>query len=347
VRLAVAAQFRAGADAVTDGEQRRDSSAGFVGTRLDRCQLVPVADLLPYAADPAAFEAGLRALDVPAAEVRQPVLLGPLRRTRPLAGHELAFLRTVTDRPVKVALPGPYHLTRLLSLECLTEKAYASREALAEDVVRALREELFHLLAGGAALVQFDESVLTEVVFGRPGGDRGFMDGALAGRSDPDAELAFAGSLLNRVVAGAPRERLALHVCRGNWSPDEHVAYSGDFAPLVPLFRTLQVGTYFLELCTPRAGVMAVLRSLPAGCRIGVGVVDPKAPGVESVASVYGRADEAVALFGPERVLLTPDCGFAPFADRPVASAATAKAKLAAVAQAARLLRKRHAPAAS
>jgi 5-methyltetrahydropteroyltriglutamate--homocysteine methyltransferase len=34
-RLAVAAQLRAGVDVVTDGEQRRDSYASFVGARLD------------------------------------------------------------------------------------------------------------------------------------------------------------------------------------------------------------------------------------------------------------------------------------------------------------------------
>ena len=35
VRLAVAAQEAAGVDVVTDGEQRRDSYASFVGSRLD------------------------------------------------------------------------------------------------------------------------------------------------------------------------------------------------------------------------------------------------------------------------------------------------------------------------
>jgi 5-methyltetrahydropteroyltriglutamate--homocysteine methyltransferase len=37
VRLAVGAQLRAGADVVTDGEQRRDNYASFVGARLDNC----------------------------------------------------------------------------------------------------------------------------------------------------------------------------------------------------------------------------------------------------------------------------------------------------------------------
>ena len=37
VRLAVDAQVRAGVDVVTDGEQRRDNYASFVGGLLDNC----------------------------------------------------------------------------------------------------------------------------------------------------------------------------------------------------------------------------------------------------------------------------------------------------------------------
>lgn len=43
-RLAVDAQLRAGADVVTDGEQRRDNYASFVGARLDNCQLIPLTE---------------------------------------------------------------------------------------------------------------------------------------------------------------------------------------------------------------------------------------------------------------------------------------------------------------
>ena len=42
----------------------------------------------------------------------------------------------------------------------------------------------------------------------------------------------------------------------------------------------------------------------------------------------------AVDLFGAERVLLTPDCGFATFADNPVASARVAEAKLKSIVEA-------------
>src|SRR4030095_4093682 len=95
---------------------RRDNYASFVGGRLDNCQLIPLTDLLPLVDDPEKLEREMRSLDVPAAEGRHPALFGPLGRSRPLAGHEYAFARTLTDRPVKVALPGPYLLPRLMWL---------------------------------------------------------------------------------------------------------------------------------------------------------------------------------------------------------------------------------------
>jgi 5-methyltetrahydropteroyltriglutamate--homocysteine methyltransferase len=342
VRLATAAQERAGVDVVTDGEQRRDNYASFVASRLDNCQLIPVTDLLPYVTDPEHFAEELRALDVPAERVRHPAVFGRIARSQPLAVHELAFARTVTQRPVKVALPGPYLLTRTMWLDCVSDKAYPDRESLARDVVALLRQEAEELLAAGAAIVQFDEPVLTEVVFARPAARRSFMCGALGERREPKEELAFAGSLIRAVLDGLPRDRVALHVCRGNWSRDESVALSGPYTPLVSLFASLPVGTYFLELATPRAGELEPLADLPRESRIGVGVVNQKLDRVEPVEEVVARAEAAVRLFGPERVLLNPDCGFATFADSPVSSAAVAEGKLRAIAHAARVLRDRY-----
>jgi 5-methyltetrahydropteroyltriglutamate--homocysteine methyltransferase len=85
-----------------------------------------------------------------------------------------------------------------------------------------------------------------------------------------------------------------------------------------------------------------VLRALPDDRRIGVGVVNQKHAHVEGSNEILAHAERAIALFGAQRVLLNPDCGFATFADNPVASAAVAQAKLEAIAVAARRLRERH-----
>jgi 5-methyltetrahydropteroyltriglutamate--homocysteine methyltransferase len=340
VRLCVASQIRAGVDVVTDGEQRRDSYASFVGGLLDNCQLIPITDLLPYVDDPAEFERDLRSLDVPAETVRHPAVFGRLGRSLPLALREAQFLSTVTDKPRKVALPGPYLLTRTMWMECISDRAYASRELLANDIVRVLREELFAILAEGVSIVQFDEPVLTEVVFSQHRGNRTFMCGALSDKRDAHEELQFAWGLLNDVVVGVDRERTALHICRGNWSTDESVALSGDYRALLPYLRNVEVGTLMLELCTPRAGELKVLADLPDRFRIGVGVVNQKSPNVEPAAQIRAKAELAIQLFGIDRVLLNPDCGFATFGDSPVNSVEIAEKKLAAIAAVAADLRK-------
>ena len=169
--------------------------------------LVPLTDLLPLVDDPSHFREQMKSLDVPAEKVRHPAVFGPLgQHGGPWPSTKLEFARTLTDRPIKVALPGPYLLTRTMWMDCLEPQAYATRELLADDIVRVLREELHFLLAAGAACVQFDEPVLTEVVFTGPKRHAVVhVRRAERDRRMPEMELAFAQDLINRVVAGVPR----------------------------------------------------------------------------------------------------------------------------------------------
>jgi 5-methyltetrahydropteroyltriglutamate--homocysteine methyltransferase len=338
VRLVVDAQIRSGANIITDGEQRRDSYASFVGGRLDNCQLIPLSDLSAMVDEPEKFQAELRALDVPADQVRHPVVYGPLGRTKPLAVHELDFLKTLTDKPIKIALPGPYLLTRTMWLDCLSDRYYQDRETLATDIARVLREEAHHLLAQGASLVQFDEPVLTEVVFSGPKSTRSFMCGALSERGEASHELGFARELLQEVTRGLPAERLALHLCRGNWTQDEATLLRGDYRPLLDYLTTIPVGNLFLEFATERAGSLQLIKQIPEHYRVGIGLVNPKRLTVETVEEILPKAQEAYQLLGNHRMLLTPDCGFATFADNPVTSQAAAEGKLRTLAECAQEL---------
>lgn len=342
--LAIQAQEQAGADVITDGEQRRDSYASFVGGRLDNCQLIPLIDLTSYVDHPEEFQKELLSLDVEPSKVRHPAVFGRITRTRPIVAHELAFARTKTQRPIKVALPGPYVLTRTMWLECVSDRAYETREALAADLIQAMRLEIQDLLDQGASLIQLDEPILTEVVHGRMPGSTGrsFMCGALGDKLETGAELEFAESLIQAVAKGFPPNRLALHVCRGNWSCDERNALAGDYRPLIPLLSRLPMQTLFLELCTERAGEGEELGLLPEDKRIGVGVINQKTPRVESVEEIIAKAEKMITRFGPHRILLNPDCGFATFADQPICSHDIAKGKLAAIAEASRRLRTRY-----
>lgn len=334
VKLCILEQEQAEVDVITDGEQRRDNYSSFVGGILENCQLIPLTDLLPLVDHPEEFAKELDSLDVPASEIRHPAVFGKISRIKPLAVHEAEFLIQNTNKPIKIALPGPYLLTRTMWMECISDKAYANREELSQDVVRVLREELKELLDIGVSLVQFDEPVLSEVVFTNAHQGRSFMCGALGEKKDPKTELNFAVDLLNQVTKDFDLERIALHICRGNWTKDETKALSGPYDALLPYFEKVQVGTLLLEHATSRAGDYGFLEKLPKRFNLGLGMVDQKKEQLESEAEVLARLNQVLDILGEDyktgkkNIFLVPDCGFATFADSPICSANLAKDKL-------------------
>jgi 5-methyltetrahydropteroyltriglutamate--homocysteine methyltransferase len=334
-------QEEAGVDLVTDGEQRRDNFYSFVAEKLDGVRLMSLAEMLDLVEDKDGFERILQTLDVPAFAIRNPTCVGKIERRAPLALDEYLFLRRHTDRPIKVPLPGPYLLTRAMWVKEATRAAYPTKEDLAEDVVRILRQEVSELRDAGADFVQFDEPVLTELVFTQ-GQTRTFMCAALAARKDPAEELEFAVDLINRVVAGLDGVRIGLHVCRGNWSQKEQILLKGSYHPLAPYLARLNVRQLVLEFATPRAGELRALlgvREIVERKELGLGVVNPRTPETEPVKAILERVEEALQYLPPERIFLNPDCGFGTFSSRPMNSVEEAIRKLEALAQASAVLR--------
>ena len=221
----------------------------------------------------------------------------------------------------------------------LTADIYPTKEALGDDVVNLLREELIDLRDAGCAFVQFDEPVLSEVAFAGPHMTHTFMCAALSEKSDPEAELNFAVDLLNRVVTGVEGIKTGLHVCRGNWSRQEGVLLQGAYDPLIPYFSRMRVHQLVLEYATERAGSVEVLSALPPDMEIGLGVCNPRSVGIESVDFIVGKVKALLRYRKPGQIYLNPDCGFGTFAERPVNTTEIAVEKLRAIHQAAEVLR--------
>lgn len=175
VRACVARQDQAGVDVVTDGEHHRDNFYSFITEKVDGTQLMSLAEMLDTVEDKSSFDEMLDTLDVPASAIKNPTCTGRLSRREPLAVGELRFVQELTDTPVKVTLPGPYLLTRSMWVGAYTSKVYDDKTEMGDDVVRMLREELIELRDAGAAIVQFDEPVLTEIVMGEDCDRRTFM----------------------------------------------------------------------------------------------------------------------------------------------------------------------------
>ncbi len=175
IRRTVRLQEGAGLDVLVDGEHRRDNFYSFITDKVEGTRLMSLAEMLDEMEDKSGFEEMLTTLDVPASAIRNPTCIGRLSRREPLAVDDLRFMRTLTDKPVKITLPGPYLLTRSMWVWAYTGKVYASQREMGDDVVRLLREELLELAAEGCEFVQFDEPVLTEVVMSGECGRRTFM----------------------------------------------------------------------------------------------------------------------------------------------------------------------------
>lgn len=339
VQDALRLQEQAGVDIVSDGEQGRDNFYSFITAAVDGVRLMTLAELLDHVENKAAFERLLNALDVPAFAIKNPVVVGPVRRRQALALQELQMARAHTSRPLKVALPGPYLLTRSMWVKSLTAEHYPTKEALGNDVVAMLREELLALRDAGCDFVQFDEPVLTEVAFAGPHATHTFMCAALSEKTNPEEELNFAVDLINRVVDGVVGIKTGLHVCRGNWSRQENVLLQGAYDPLIPYFSRMRVQQLVLEYATERAGSVEVLGALPAHTEIGLGVCNPRSTEIESVEFIVNKVKALLQYRKPEQIYLNPDCGFGTFAERPVNSAAVAAQKLQVLHHAATVLR--------
>jgi 5-methyltetrahydropteroyltriglutamate--homocysteine methyltransferase len=175
IRRTVALQEKAGLDILVDGEHRRESFYAFITEKVAGTHLMSLAEMLDHVEDKAAFEEMLRTMDMPASAVKNPTCIDKLSRKESLAGEDLKFLRKLSNKPVKITLPGPYLLTRSMWVGALTRKAYRDHKKMADDIVKLLREELIELRDAGCDFVQFDEPVLTEVVMSEECDRRTFM----------------------------------------------------------------------------------------------------------------------------------------------------------------------------
>lgn len=118
---------------------------------------------------------------------------------------------------------------------------------------------------------------------------------------------------------------LGVHVCRGNFVNSRHFSEGGYDRIATKLFRNLNVGTFYLEYDTPRAGGFEPLKSLPKDKNVILGVVTSKFPDLEDqsemVKRVYQAADVVAEGSGQtreealQRLGVSPQCGFASHSD--------------------------------
>ena len=260
-RLAVQDMERAGVDIVTDGEMRRESYSNRFATALDGIDL----------------DAPGVALDRTGHENPVPRVAGAIRRTRPVEVRDVEFLRSITDRRIKITVPGPFTMTQQAQND-----HYADDRSVALAYAEAVNEELRDLEAAGADVVQIDEPYL---------------------QARPEPAREYAIEAINRALAGIEAETV-LHTCFGY----AHIVK--DRLSGYPFLRELgdcNATHLSLEAAQPNLDP-EVLRDVPDK-KIVLGVLDLGSSDVETREVVAGRIRKALAVVPPEKLVIAPDCG--------------------------------------
>jgi len=234
-----------------------------------------------------------------------PRIVGRISRRHAVEVDDLKFLRTHTARQVKITVPGPFTM-----LQQAQNDYYDSEEEAAMDYAAAVNAEIKDLFAAGADVVQIDEPYM---------------------QARPEKARRYGLSALNRALEGVSGTT-AVHICFG-YAAIIHERPSGySFLPELAQCSCRQVS---IETAQSNLDCSALLPL--AGKKVMVGCIDLSDPKVESADTIVKRIERALPYIAAENVILAPDCGMK-YIPR-----ATAAGKLAAMVEAARILRQRHA----
>jgi 5-methyltetrahydropteroyltriglutamate--homocysteine methyltransferase len=312
IRYIVAVQEHAGVDVITDGEWRRKSYIGVIAEFAH------------------GFELGYNPED------NRPwtVVVDKLVPKQPgFIAREVAFLKRITSRQIKATLPAPALLGERMWHPLKSAKAYPKREDFVRDCVPILRREVELIREAGADIVQIDDPHLCL-----------FVDPEVrAGYENADAAADFAVEMVNAIAEGGRGAKLAVHLCRRAGARVRGEAqFQGGYGPIIKQLNRLKVHHLTMEFTAPGAGDMGVFRQLREDFEIGLGCVSVTPGQIDSPETIVARVRKATEFLAPERIVLNPDCGFAPGSGAAV-SIDEAYRKLCNEVAAARMLREQFA----
>ncbi len=308
IRYIVAVQEHAGVDVITDGEWRRKSYIGVI------------AELAH------GFELGHNPHD------GRPwtVVVDKLAPKGPgFIAREISFLKTITSRMIKATLPAPALLGERMWHPEKSAKAYPKRDDFVRDCVPILKRELELVQQAGADIIQIDDPHLC--LFVDPDVRRRFPN--------PDAAADFSVDMVNAMLEGNRGAKVAVHLCRRAGARVRGEAqFQGGYDPIIHQLNGLKAHHLTMEFTAPGSGDVAVFRKLREDFEIGLGCVSVTPGEIDSPETIAARVRRAVEVLAPERIVLNPDCGFAPGSGAEV-SIDEAYRKLCNEVAAARMLR--------
>lgn len=199
----------------------------------------------------------------------KPIIASPVSRPKPMTVEWFQYTQSLTDRPVKGMLTGPYTM-----LDWSYNEAYRTRRDAALALAEVVRQEAEDLQAAGAQYIQIDEPA----IHARP----------------EEIEIAIEAM---GVVTQNLKAKTVSHICYG------------DFAAIYPKVLELPVDQLDLAMHNYEYRWLSLFDRHPFTKELAIGVVDVHSHRLESVEEAADGIRKGLKYVSADRLLPHPDCG--------------------------------------
>ena len=199
----------------------------------------------------------------------KPIIASPVRRPKPMTVDWFRYAQSLTDRPVKGMLTGPYTM-----LDWSYNEAYRTRRDAALALAEVVRQEAEDLQAAGARYIQIDEPA----IHARP------------------EEIDIAIEAMGVVTQNLDAKTIS-HICYG------------DFAAIYPKVLELPVDQLDLAMANYGYRWLELFNKDPFTKELAIGIVDVHSHETETVATAAEGIRKGLRHVSKERLLPHPDCG--------------------------------------
>jgi 5-methyltetrahydropteroyltriglutamate--homocysteine methyltransferase len=199
----------------------------------------------------------------------KPVISGKLARPKPMTVEWFQYAQSLTQKPVKGMLTGPYTM-----LDWSYNEAYPTRRDAALALAEVVRQEAEDLDRAGAQYIQIDEPA----VHARP------------------EELEIAIEAMGIVTQNLKAKTIS-HICYG------------DFAAIYPGILDLPVDQLDLAMANYEYRWLDLMDRTPFTKEMAIGIVDVHTHEMESVAEAAEGIRKGLKYVSADKLLPHPDCG--------------------------------------
>jgi 5-methyltetrahydropteroyltriglutamate--homocysteine methyltransferase len=199
----------------------------------------------------------------------KPVIDGALRWDKPVTLEMWKYAQSLTSKPVKGMLTGPYTM-----VEWSFDEHYDSRRDAVLAMADVIRQEAAALEQAGARYIQIDEPAVSTRL----------------------EDVALANEAMGKITKDLTAKTIT-HICYG------------DFAPQYDELVKMPVDQFDLEMANSDYDLIDIMKRKGFTAEIGLGVLDVHTHRVETVEEVVRGIKLALEILPPEKIFVDPDCG--------------------------------------